>query len=370
MPILTAWPEGGLKPIWKQPVGGGYASFTVAGGLAYTIEQRREQEVVAAYEVKTGREKWTDTWKARFSESMGGDGPRATPVFDEGRVYALGAEGELRALDAATGKTIWRKNMLTDNGATNIQWGQAASPLVVDGMVIVLPGGQGGKSVAAYDKLTGARAWTALDDRQAYVAPVVVTLAGKRQLIVVTAERAVGLTIDAGKLLWEMPWVTQYDMAATYPIVVAPNRFFLASGGDRGAVVVELTPEADANGKFALRTVWQNKKMKTKFNDAVLHRGHIYGLDEGILACIDAGTGEQKWKGGRYGYGQILLASDHLVVLSERGELALVKADPAGYTEVSKFQAIGGKTWNNPAISGGVLLVRNAEEMAAFRVAQ
>ncbi len=366
MPILTAWPAGGLKRLWKQPVGGGYASFTMGGGLAFTIEQRRDQEVVAAYDMVTGREKWTNSWKAHFSESMGGDGPRSTPVYEEGRVYALGAEGELRVLDADTGKAIWNKNILKDNGAENLTWAQSASPLIVDGKVIVLPGGPDGKSVVAYDKRTGERVWSALDDAQAYAAPIVATLAGQRQLLVVSAQRVMGLTADSGKLLWEVPWVTEYNANATIPIVVSPNRFFISSGYDHGAAVVELSPEGDS--KFSTRVVWQNKKMKTKFNDSVLYQGHIYGLDEGILACIDVETGGQKWKGGRYGYGQILLASGHLVVLSEQGELAVVKADPAGYKELAKFEAISGKTWNNPAISGGVLLVRNTEEMAAFRL--
>ena len=367
MPILTTWPKAGLKRLWKQPVGGGYASFTIAGGLAFTIEQRRDMEVVAAYDVATGREKWKNSWKAHFSESMGGDGPRSTPVHDGGRVYALGAEGELRALEAATGKLIWNKNILTDNGATNLTWAMSAAPLIVDGKVIVQPGGQPGKSVVAYDKLTGERVWSALDDEQAYASPIVATLAGKRQLVVVSAPRVMGLTIDEGKLLWEVPWVTEYNASSTYPIVVTPDRFFISAGYDHGAAVVELTVDP-SDGKFTPRVVWQNKKMKNKFNNPVLFQGHVYGLDEGILACVNVETGEQKWKGGRYGYGQVLLASGHLVVLSEHGELALVKADPAGFKELAKFEAIGGKTWNNPAISGGVLLVRNAEEMAAFQI--
>lgn len=365
MPILTDWPAGGLKRLWKGPVGGGYASFTVAQGRAFTIEQRKNTEVVAAYDMKTGRQVWTDSWNAHFSESMGGDGPRTTPVFEDGRLYALGAEGELRVLDAATGKVVWRKNILEDNGAKNLTWAMSASPLVVDGKVIVLPGGQGGKSVVAYDKLTGGRIWSVLDDDAAYASPTVATLAGQRQLLVVSARRVMGLTLDAGKLLWEVPWETEYNVNATHPIVVSPSRFFISSGYDHGAAVVELTPEGE---KFATRVVWQNKKMKNKFNDSVLFQGHLYGLDDGILACIDIETGAQKWKGGRYGFGQLLLASGHLVVLSERGEVALVKADPGGHKELAKFDAISGKTWNNPAIAGGVLLVRNAEEMAAFQL--
>lgn len=364
-PILTSWPSGGLKRLWKAPAGGGYSSFTVAGGRAFTIEQRNQSEVVAAIDVATGRQVWANSWNAHFSESMGGDGPRTTPVFEGGRVYALGAEGELRVLDAATGKVVWNKNILQDNGANNLTWAMSASPLVVDDKVVVLPGGQSGKSVVAYNKLTGARMWSALDDDAAYASPIVATLAGQRQLLVVTARRVAGLTLDAGKLLWEFPWVTEYNVNATHPIVVSPGRFFVSSGYDHGAAVVELTPDG---GGFATRLVWQNKRMKNKFNDSVLYQGHIYGLDEGILACIDIETGAQKWKGGRYGFGQLLLASGHLVVLSERGELALVKADPGGHKELAKFDAISGKTWNNPAIAGGVLLVRNTEEMAAFQL--
>ncbi|MBM3797695.1 MAG: hypothetical protein FJW31_27415 [Acidobacteria bacterium] len=364
-PILTAWPAAGLTRLWKQPIGGGYASFTVSGGLAVTIEQRRKNEVVAAYDVLTGREKWTAAWPGHFSESMGGDGPRTTPVIEGGRVYALGAEGELRVLDATTGRAIWNKNILTENGANNLTWGQSASPLLLDGKLIVLPGGGGGKSVVAYDKLTGNKLWSVMDDEQAYASPIVATLAGKRQLLVVSAQRAMGLDPEDGRLLWDFPWVTEYNVNATHPIVVAPNRFFISSGYDHGAALVELTPEGD---KFKARVVWQNKRMKNKFNDSVLHQGHLYGLDEGILACVNAETGQQMWKGGRYGFGQLLLASGHLVVLSERGELALVKASPSGHQEVARFDAISGKTWNNPAIAGGVLLVRNTEEMAAFRI--
>jgi outer membrane protein assembly factor BamB len=364
-PIRTAWPAEGLPRVWKQPVGGGYASFSVAGGLAFTIEQRRNREVVAAYQLSTGHEGWTAGWPAFFQETLGGDGPRSTPVWDEGRLYVLGAQGELRCLEAATGKSIWNKNILADNGAQNIAWGMAASPLIVDGKVIVLPGGSGGRSVVAYDKLTGARAWSALDDKAAYVSPIVATVAGRRQILVITAGRAAGLTVDSGNLLWEYPWVTQQGINCVEPLVVGPSRVFLSSGYGHGAAVLELTPQGDG---FAVRTVWSNNRMKNKFNGPVLFEGHIYGLDEGILACIEAESGALKWKGGRYGYGQLLLASGHLVVLTEEGEVVLVRAAPDAHQQLARFTALSGKTWNYPAISDGLLLVRNASEMAAFRL--
>ncbi len=360
-PILTAWPKSGLTKLWKQPVGGGYASFVIADGLAYTIEQRRDSEVVAAYEIATGRERWTNSWKAFFQEGMGGDGPRTTPVYDDGRLYALGAEGELRSLDAATGKTIWNRNMLQENGASNLTWAQSASPLVVEDKLIVLPGGSSGKSVVAYEKRTGKFLWGSQNDEQSYTSPSIVTLNGKRQILVVSAIRAMGLAVEDGKLLWEFPWVTEYHVNAAQPIVVGPSRFFISAGYGHGAALVEVS-------NTGAKAVWENTKMKNKFSSSVLYQGHIYGLDEGILACIDANTGEQNWKGGRYGHGQALLASGHLVVLTEEGDLVLVKANPSKLEELAKIPAIDGKTWNNPAIANGILFVRNTTEMAAFKL--
>jgi outer membrane protein assembly factor BamB len=361
--ILTTWPAGGLKPIWKQPVGGGYASFTIARGRAFTIEQRGPQEIVAAYDVATGRELWTSAWPALFHERMGGDGPRATPTWSDGRVYALGGQGEFRSLDEATGKTFWRTNILDDNGATNLTWGMAASPLIVDDTVVVLPGGPRGHSVAAYDRRTGARRWSALDDQQSYSSPMLVTLGGVRQMLVFSASRLMGIRPDDGRVLWEYPWKTDYDVNAAQPIVIGTNRVLVSSGYGAGAAVVELTPSPDG---FSVREVWRNNRMKNQFTSSLLHDGHIYGLDESILACLDAATGEVKWKGGRYGYGQVLLAGDHLIVLTEDGDLALVRASPERHQELARFHAIEGKTWNHPAMSDGVLLVRNINEMAAF----
>jgi len=370
-PIRTKWPTAGLKPIWKQPIGGGYASFAVARGVAFTIEQRGDQEVVAAYDLATGRELWTNAWSALFRESLGGDGPRATPTWADGVVYALGATGELRALEAATGRPIWRKNILEDNGAANLDWGMAASPLVVGDMLVVLPGGSNGRSVVAYHRKTGARVWSALSDKQAYSSPMLVTLGGVRQLLVFSARRLVGLTPDRGELLWEYPWETAFDINAGQPLVVGGNRVFLSSGYGTGAAVIELvqSPPQESTpyvAQLTVREIWRNNRMKNQFTSSVLHDGFIYGLDESILACVDAATGELRWKGGRYGYGQVLLASGHLIVLTEDGELVLVRATPERHEEVVRFPVLGGRTWNHPAMADGFLLIRNLAEMAAF----
>jgi outer membrane protein assembly factor BamB len=362
-PVRTDWPGTGLQPIWKQPIGGGYASFVIARGRAFTIEQRGAQEVAAAYDLATGRELWTNAWSAAFREFMGGDGPRATPTWADGRVYALGAEGELRVLDEATGRAAWRTNILQDAGASNLQWGMAASPLIVDDTVVVLPGGGNGQSVVAYDRQTGKRAWSALDDRQAYASPMLVTVAGVRQILVFSASRLMGLTPDRGELLWQYPWRTEFDVNASQPLVVGDNRVFISTGYGTGAALVEISPSG--NG-LAASELWRSIRMKNQFASSVLHDGYIYGLDESILACLDPATGDLEWKGGRYGYGQVMLASGHLVVLTEGGDLALVRATPERHEEVVRFPMLEGKTWNHPAMADGYLLIRNIGEMAAF----
>jgi outer membrane protein assembly factor BamB len=363
--ILTEWSSEGLPQLWKQPIGMGYASFVVADGRAFTIEQRRNQEVVAAYDVATGRELWTVSWEGEFRESMGGNGPRATPTYHDGRVYALGAFGELRCLDAASGKIIWGLNILRDNGARNLPWGMSAAPLIVDDTVVVLPGGPEGRSVVAYNRLTGERVWSALDEPQAYTSPMLVTIGGVRQILIVSAFRVFGLSTDGQRVLWEYDWATSQGINSAQPLLLGDDRIFVSASYGQGAAVFQVVPD---DGSFATQTIWENQRMKNKFTSSVLHEGYIYGLDESILACIDAATGEVQWKAGRYGYGQVMIAGDRLIVLTEDGEVVQVRATPERHEEIASFQAIEGKTWNHPVIADGTLLVRNVREMAAFDI--
>jgi outer membrane protein assembly factor BamB len=364
-PINTEWPAAGLPRLWKQPIGGGYASFTVGEGRAYTIEQRRDKEAVTAYDIETGRELWAFSYPASFDEVLGGPGPRATPVYHDGLVYSLGAMGDLYCLSAATGKPKWSKNILADNDAKNIHWAMVGAPLIVDDMVIVTPGGAAGKSIVAYNRLNGAPVWKSLNDRAAYTSPIVATLAGTRQVVWISGERAVGLGVADGKLLWEYPFPAQMDMNCSQPVVIDDADVFLSSAQGPGAALLKISHDGDA---LIAQPVWKNNRLKNKFNSSVLYQGYIYGFDEAILACMDPKTGELKWKGGRYGYGQLLLAGGYLVITTEQGELVLVRATPESHQEVARFQAIEGKTWNIPAIDHGLLLVRNTEEMACFRI--
>jgi outer membrane protein assembly factor BamB len=365
-PILIHWPATGLKQLWKQPIGGGYASFVVAKGVAFTIEQRRQQEAVTAYDLQTGRELWAHTYDASFQEWMGGDGPRATPTWHDGKLYSLGALGDFRCLDADTGKLLWQHNILRENQCTNLMYGMSYSPLVVDDKVIVpagMPDGSQAKTVFAYDKQAGKLAWSASHDKQAYTSPMLVTLAGERQILSVSASRITGLSPADGKVLWEFPWSVQYANSIAQPIITGTNRFVIAAGYGVGAAGVEINR---SGAEFSAKELWRNKNLKNKFSSSVLWNSHLYGLDEDILVCIDAETGARKWKDGRYGYGQLLLASGHLVILCGDGDLALVKASPDKHEELARVPGIKGKTWNHPAIADGKLLVRNSVEMACF----
>jgi outer membrane protein assembly factor BamB len=357
-PIATNWP---LPLLWKQPIGAGYASFTFGEGRAYTIEQRRDKEAVTAYDEDTGRELWAFNYPARFDEVLGGPGPRATPVYRDGLVYSLGAKGNFYCLFAKTGKPKWSKNILADNDAKNAYWAMAGSPLIVDDKVIVTPGGTNGKSIVAYNRLTGDRAWQSLNDHTAYTSPIFATLGGRRQIVWISAERAVGIAPEDGKLLWEYPFKAQMDMNCAQPVLIDETHVLLSSSDGPGAVLLEIS---DAGAK----EIWKNNRLKNKFNSSVLYQGYVYGFDESILACIDPKTGEVKWKGGRYGYGQLLLADGYLVVTTEEGDLVLVRATPESHQELARFPAIEGRTWNIPAIDHGLLLVRNANEMACFRI--
>ncbi|HKQ37351.1 MAG TPA: PQQ-binding-like beta-propeller repeat protein [Verrucomicrobiae bacterium] len=340
--------------LWRQPAGGGYASFACGEGRAFTIEQRRQNEVAAAYDIETGRELWAHSWPAEFVEALGGDGPRATPAYDEGRVYFLGALGELRCLTAENGKLLWRKPH-----EVNLTYGASASPLIVDDKLIVVA-----EDVIAYEKGKGQQLWKFTGEKPAYSSPMRVTLNGQPQLLVVGKTRAMGLSIEHGKLLWEFPWVVlQGNRNIAQPLILNSNRFFLSAGYGTGCAVVEIA----ATGA---REVWRNKNLKNKFTSSVLWQNHIYGLDEDILVCLDAQTGERRWKDGRYGYGQLLLANGLLIILSGDGDVALVKARPESRQELLRIHAIEGKTWNHPALENGKLLLRNAVEMACFHVGQ
>ena len=359
--INTDWKAAPPKLLWRRPVGPGWSSFAVRRGLIYTQEQRGPEEVVSCYKLDTGEPVWAHRDPARFWESNGGPGPRGTPTLSQGRAYTFGATGILNVLDAGTGAVIWSHNAAADTGRKIPQWGFSSSPLVLDDEVIVATAGQ----LIAYDRASGARRWLGPVRGVGYSSPHLATIGGVTQVLLLNADGLTSVSPSDGAVLWEHQW-------KGYPIVqpALTEEGDVLIGVSDSSGTRRLAAEHGTGG-WTVTERWTSKGLKPYFNDLVVHNGHAYGFDGGILACIDLKDGSRKWKGGRYGHGQLILLADQdlLLVLTEEGELALVRATPDPFTELARSPAIEGKTWNHPALAGDVLLVRNGEEMAAFRLA-
>jgi outer membrane protein assembly factor BamB len=362
--LNTDWSQTPPVELWRRPVGPGWSSFAVHSDLIYTQEQRGEDEVVSCYRLSTGEPVWRHKDPVRFWESNGGAGPRGTPTLHGGRVYTMGATGLVNVLDAGSGAVVWSRNAATDTGTTVPDWGIASSPLVVDDLVIVAVAGQ----LAAYDARTGNERWRGPSGGAGYSSPHLTTIAGVPQVVLLRGSRTISVAPADGTLLWEHIW--QPGVGIVQPVLMADGNILIATGDGMGGTGMRRIAVAHGAGGWTAEERWTSRGLKPYFNDSVVHQGHAFGFDGSILACIDLETGERSWKGGRYGNGQMLLLPDQdlLLVLSEEGALALVRATADKFTEVAKFQAIEGKTWNHPVLIGDVLLVRNGEEMAAFRL--
>ncbi len=358
--INTDWSASPPVQLWRRPVGPGWSSFAVQNGRFYTQEQRGDDEIVACYEVATGKLVWRHRDRARFWESNAGPGPRATPALSNGRVYTQGGTGIVNVLDAATGNVVWSRNAVTDTGAKVPAWGIAGSPLVVNDIVVVAAAG----NLVAYDLASGKPRWTGPAGGTGYSSPQLLTINGVQQIVLLHSNGATSVAPADGKLLWEHAWpgepIVQPATTASGDLLISVS----ASSGIRRLAV------AQGSGGWNVQERWTSEELNPWFNDFVVHNGHVYGFNGSTLVCIDLENGNLKWKGKRYGYGQMVLLTDQdlLLVLSEQGELALVKAVPDQFTALAQFPALEGKTWNHPVLAGDVLLVRNDHEMAAFRL--
>ena len=366
--IATDWTTSPPVQLWRRPVGPGWSSFAVAGDLIYTQEQRGEHELVSAYRLSTGEPVWRHLDTARFYESNGGAGPRGTPTVHHGRVYAMGATGIVNALDAFTGARIWSRNAETDTGAPRPGWGFAASPLVVADVVIAAASGR----LVAYDINTGTPRWTRTTGGGGYSSPHLVTMNGVTQVLLLNGAGVTSVAPSDGRVFWEHK--AGEGVSIVQPQVVGQGEVLVAAGDMMGGTGLRRLAVARASdesqGGWAVQERWTSRGLKPYFNDFVVHKGYAFGFDGTILSCINLQDGERMWKGGRYGAGQMVLLpeQDLLLVLSEDGDLVLVGATPEKHTEIAKFKALDSKTWNHPVLVGDVLLVRNGEEMAAFKL--
>ena len=361
--INTDWATAPPVALWRKPIGPGWSSFAVRGSVIYTQEQRGEDEIVAAYSMTTGEPVWRHRDPVRFWESNAGAGPRGTPTLgDDGRVYAFGGTGVLNALDEASGKAIWSRNAATDVKSSVPDWGFSSSPVLIDDLVVIAVAGQ----LAAYDRTTGKPRWQGPPHGFSYSSPHLITIDGVAQVLLLSAAGITSVASD-GTVLWEQLWS---GGAIVQPARTADGDVLFSALGGAGGAGIRRIGVSHTSGKWTIEERWTSNGLKPYFNDYVVHEGHAYGFDGSILASIDLSDGKRKWKGGRYGGGQLVLLADQdlLLVISEEGELALVRATPDQFAEVARFKALDGKTWNHPVVVGDVLLVRNGEEMAAFRL--
>jgi outer membrane protein assembly factor BamB len=358
--FLKQWPDGGPQVVWRADLGGGYSGISIATGRVYTMFADGSDEFVICLDAASGRELWRLRTDSTF-KNMFGSGPRSTPTVDGEVVYVLSAKGKLHALGAKDGALIWKRDLVKEFGAEAPRWGYSSSPLIEDELLLLDVGGSGGSSIVAFDKESGDTVWQSQSDKTGYSTPIAVTISDRRQVVFFTGTRVVAVSPDDGSLLWKQPWKTMYDVNAAAPVFIPPDKIFISSGYDVGAAVYRVT----ASG---IEQVWRNREMKNKFSSSVLHAGHLYGFDEKMLKCIDAASGETRWQHRGFGHGSLLYADGHLIVLGDKGSLAMVQATAEEYRERARVQIFEGKTWTVPTLAGGKLYLRDEGEIVSLDV--
>ena len=363
----TDWEATPPRELWRIDVGLGWSSFTVVGNYFYTQEQRGAHELVVCYEAATGDQVWLNGVEARFDDPTG-SGPRGTPTYVEGKLYCQGAAGALQCLDAATGKTLWTRDVGRDTGARIPQWGFSGSPLVVGELVIEFTGADGGKSVIAYDRTAGAIAWNKGEGSHGYSSGHTAKIDGVPQLLMESNLGVQSFNLETGEVLWEERWsLSSMAPRILQPQVIGERSIVLGSGTGIGTRLFEARLDS---GSWKVEEQWTSKNFRPYFNDFVHHEAYLYGYDGHRFVCVDASTGDRVWKGARMG-GQVLLLSDMavLLVLTERGKVVLLEATPEKHRRIASIQALTGKTWNHPVVANGKLFVRNDREAAAYELA-
>ena len=366
--LARDWRVHPPRELWRRSAGAGWGSFAVIDDLAFTQEQRGDQECTVCYRLFTGEELWVHRDPVHFDSSLGGPGPRATPAVERGRVFAIGATGLLNCLDALTGQRLWSVDVLLDNGGESLSHGVCASPLVDRAWVVVCPTGPHGPSLAGYEIDSGKRAWSWGQRGASYSSPILASLAGVAQVLLFDSEGISAHDRESGAPLWNFAWTNSVKTNAAQPIVLAgeTDAVLVSTGYDKGCAMIRV--DRSPEGNWSAQTLWSNNRLKSKFSSPVVHGGYVYGLDDGILACLELATGERKWKSGRYGHGQILRVADLAIVQAESGEIALVELNAQGLRELGRLPTLHSKTWNHPALAGPFLLVRNDREAACYEL--
>jgi outer membrane protein assembly factor BamB len=358
------WAKNPPQLVWRQPIGGGWGAFSVAGNRAVTQEQEGENECVTCYEVTTGKQLWKWSTPGRYDDPVAGIGPRATPTIVGDRVFSLGALGTVSCLELGSGKVVWTRDLRADAGGVEVpQWGFASSPLVHEGKVIVSAGGA--KSLIAYRAESGEIVWTGGTRPVNYSSAFVYQLAGRPQIIMFNTQAITAHDPANGAVLWERDWGKGLPHVSR-PIPVGENRMLFSSGYGVGSALIEIT--AEGNG-YKTDEVWRTPRFQSKFATPVERDGYVYGVSDGVFSCLDLKDGKVKWKGPRYGHGQGLMVGDYYLQMTEQpGDIVLLQPTPEGPNELGRVNVLEAKTWNPIALTGDLLLVRNDQEAACVRL--
>ena len=351
--------------LWRRPIGPAWSGFAIVGTIAITQEQCGDEECVLALDLRSGEPIWSHCDKARYDTTIAGEGPRATPTIVSNRVFTFGATGILNCLDLATGKLVWSHNVVIESQAEVLAWGCTSSPLIINDLVVVHGGENIGRSLFAYRSSDGTPAWVGGTCAASYASPIVANLAGSSQIVAFNDGTVSGHDPATGTALWERSWGNGNALCST-PVAVSSNQVLFSSGYGVGSELLEVSQSG--TGKFSVKPIWKSIRMKAKFAHIYVRDGFLYGLDDGIFACVDMKDGSQRWKEGRYGHGQGLLVGEDYLLMAESGELVLLRPTPDAPNELARYRVFDTKTWNPIALSGDLLLVRNDREAACLRL--
>ena len=340
----TGWFGKSAKTAWKINVGKGYSAAAVSGGRLYTMGNNGSSDTVYCLNASTGKTIWK-----RSYHCPGGDypGPRATPTVSGGRVYTLSREGHAYCLNASTGKPVWTRDLKKALKAQPPGWGFAGSVLLEGSLVILNVGTSG----VALNKSNGQTAWQTGGGKSGYATPVAFSIGRTRAIAMFTTPGLVTVNASTGKKLWSYAWKTQYDVNAADPIV-SGGKIFISSGYNIGGALLQASATS-------AKLVWKSKDMRNHFSSCVLYGGYLYGTDEGTLKCVSFTNGQRKWAKGGFGKGGLMIADGKLIVLSERGELVIAKAQPAGYSELKRTSVLSATCWTPPVLANGRVYCRN-----------
>ncbi len=367
------WQGTAPREIWRNRIGPGLGSFSHVDGRLFTMEQRGEEELVICYDAKSGKEIWHHSEMSRFEEQVAGPGPRCTPTYADGKVYSLGGKAILTCIDAATGKLLWRRDLMREIDAALPMWGFAASPLVVDGLVIVHADGSDGRGWIACDAATGKTVWHLRGCGNNYTSAQPAAVDGVPFIMLMNDEGVMGVNAKTGEVLWQFRptrWQGK-NLARTQPQQIGPNAIIVPTGNNVGIARLSVKLIDD---KWQVEEKWFSRRMRMAFNDFVFHGGYLYGFDKDRFVCIDAITGDVAWRTDRassYEFGQVLLLENAglLVVTTENsGEVVLVEAASDQHRERGRLQAFDAKCWNHPIVVGDKLFVRNGKEAVCYEL--